>query len=477
MDSSKISSGPAEEQIKCTVPAPEKAHTKKEENRSVSCSSAEDSKVETPKLDNRRKGECEKETITGDAPENQDKHTLKERSPTSDRYKSKDKSSSDMQVSPEVSKIHKRQSERDIEMQNTPNVSNSMDSIEKFDEWPNSKENVRKRKKPVSKPDKNRMSTLSLKSLSESVHEKVHVSHDVIQALLVRVLLFIHSCLCVWRTADVKNDDLYWLLALTNVLLVIEALYTCIFRKGRDPKWICPCFVLYLLGTVPAIWFLQLDVLERKFNVNITTNSSSEELSTFYGVKLVPIALDAETWASILQQLLLFVLVIGRMLLPRGHLSRDELSQTLFIFIGSGSDVMEFFVVFEDPVFYTNKGLKYATLIIWSISLLQFIFVIAVAKGPKRFRLGTMVDEKESEHKNFGAELWGLLISITFMDGPYFALRIYAITVHKVLSFGILFFTCKNVLMLILLFYRLFIVVMKIRSKRKDAPKKNLDTF
>jgi hypothetical protein len=128
---------------------------------------------------------------------------------------------------------------------------------------------------------------------------------------------------------------------------------------------------------------------------------------------------------------------------------------------------MEFFVVFEDPVFYTNNGLKYATLVIWSISLLQFVFVIAAAKGPKRFRLGTMVDEAEEERKNFGAELWGLLISITFMDGPYFGLRVYAIFEHEVLSFGILFFTCKNMLMLILLSYRLFIVGMKIRSNRK----------
>lgn len=165
------------------------------------------------------------------------------------------------------------------------------------------------------------------------------------------------------------------------------------------------------------------------------------------------------------------------MLLPRGHLTRDELSQTLFIFIGSGSDVMEFFVVFEDVVFYNNTGLKYATLIIWSISLLQFIFVIAVAKGPKRFRMGTMTAETEGPHKHFGTELWGLLLSIIFMDLPYFALRLYAIVAYEVLNYGILFFTCKNALMLVLLSYRLIIVVVKIKSERKDATKKqqNLD--
>lgn len=359
----------------------------------------------------------------------------------------------------------------DSEMQISPEVATSVENVAKPEVLQESTGEVRKRKKTENRKIDKHKSTTSLKSLTASVHGKANALQDVIQALLVRVLLFIHSCLCVWRAADVQKDDVYWSLAISNIFLGIEAFYTCFFRKGQDPKWICPCFLLYLLGTVPSIWILQLDVLERKFNVNVTSNSSAEELSTIYGVKLIPISLDAETWSSILQQLLLFVLVIGRMLLPRGHLTRDELSQTLFIFIGSGSDVMEFFVVFEDPVFYNNTGLKYATLIIWSVSLLQFIFVIAVAKGPKRFRMGTMVEEMEGEHKHFGAELWGLLLSITFMDGPYFGLRLYAILEHKVLSFGILFFTCKNALMLILLFYRLLIVVLKIRSKRKNAVK------
>eukprot|EP00105_Crassostrea_gigas_P009663 XP_011424702.1 PREDICTED: transmembrane protein 26-like [Crassostrea gigas] len=339
-------------------------------------------------------------------------------------------------------------------------------------------EKVRKRIQTENKPlNNNYNSTGSLNTITENIQEKANLLRDIVQALLVRVFLFIHSCLCVWRAADVQKDDIYWLLAFTNILLGIEAFYTCFFRKGRDPKWICPCFLLYLLGTVPAIWILQLDVLERNFNVNMTSNSTAEELSAFYGVKLIPISLDADTWASVLQQLLLFVLVIGRMLLPRGHLTHDELSQTLFIFIGAGSDVMEFFVVFEDVVFYNNTGLKYATLIIWSLSLLQFIFVIAVAKGPKRFRMGTMTAETEGPHKHFGTELWGLLLSIIFMDLPYFALRLYAIVAYEVLNYGILFFTCKNALMLVLLSYRLIIVVVKIKSERKDATKKqqNLD--
>lgn len=64
-----------------------------------------------------------------------------------------------------------------------------------------------------------------------------HVTRDIIQAIFVRLLLVCHSFLCVWRAVDVKKDELYWCLALTNVVLVIETIYTIVKRQGRDPKW------------------------------------------------------------------------------------------------------------------------------------------------------------------------------------------------------------------------------------------------
>lgn len=64
-----------------------------------------------------------------------------------------------------------------------------------------------------------------------------HVTRDIIQAVFVRLLLLCHSFLCVWRAVDVKKDELYWCLALTNVVLVIETIYTIVKRQGRDPKW------------------------------------------------------------------------------------------------------------------------------------------------------------------------------------------------------------------------------------------------
>ena len=197
----------------------------------------------------------------------------------------------------------------------------------------------------------------------------------------------------------------------------------------------------------------------------------------FYCIQItLPFALEPDTWVSVLQQSMLFILVLGRMILPRGNLSREELSQLLFVFIGSGSDVVEFFVVFDEPEFRTKSTLRYATLIIWSVSLLQFALVLTSAKGSRKIRLGTQRYFKTNPNQKslFGIEIISLWVSIVLMDGPYFCLRLYAMVEFQVLSYGIVFFTCKNALMLVLLFYRMCIICVKLRSREKRKEKEIL---
>lgn len=77
--------------------------------------------------------------------------------------------------------------------------------------------------------------------------------------------------------------------------------------------------------------------------------------------------------------------------------------------------------------------------------------------------MGIMIVEMEGLYKYFGIELWGFLLFIIFMDLLYFVFCLYVIVVYEVLNYGILFFICKNVLMLVLLLYWLIIVVVKIK--------------
>jgi hypothetical protein len=61
----------------------------------------------------------------------------------------------------------------------------------------------------------------------------------------------------------------------------------------------------------------------------------------------MPINFSAETWATVIEQFLMLILIIGRWMLPKGGLTRDQLSQLLLVYIGTAADIIEFFDSFK----------------------------------------------------------------------------------------------------------------------------------
>ena len=181
---------------------------------------------------------------------------------------------------------------------------------------------------------------------------------------------------------------------------------------------------------------------------------------------------------------MLFILIIGRWMLPRGTLTRDQLSQLLFVYIGSASDVMELFVVFDEPEIRSDTVLTYVIFSVWTLSLFQFTLVLTATRDSRRSQAviedneGNVEFEKRqgcgicSCGKLFELEIWSLMISIMIMDGPFLAVRIYALVRYQLITFGILFFVCKNSLMIALLFYRIVVVCHKIYSDDDDEDEK-----
>jgi hypothetical protein len=145
---------------------------------------------------------------------------------------------------------------------------------------------------------------------------------------------------------------------------------------------------------VPAIWLLELDKVERRHRIQEETFSLAaaagdlKELDKLLGVniKLPEIKVDAETWVTLIEQFLMLVLIIGRWLLPKGDLTRDQLSQLLLVYIGTAADIIEFFDSFKDKKIADEPILVYLTLSIWSWSLLQFTIVLTATRARVRLQ-------------------------------------------------------------------------------------------
>lgn len=100
-------------------------------------------------------------------------------------------------------------------------------------------------------------------------------------------------------------------------------------------------------------------------------------------IRLPEIQLSAETWVTLIEQFLMLILIVGRWMLPKGDLTRDQLSQLLLVYIGTAADIIEFFDSFKDDTVARERTLVFLTLAIWSWSLLQFTIVLSATRSRK----------------------------------------------------------------------------------------------
>lgn len=52
--------------------------------------------------------------------------------------------------------------------------------------------------------------------------------------------------------------------------------------------------------------------------------------------------IDAQTWVTLIEQFLMLILIVGRWMLPKGDLTKDQLSQLLLVYIGDGDNIIQF---------------------------------------------------------------------------------------------------------------------------------------
>uniref|UniRef100_A0A8C5DWQ8 Transmembrane protein 26 n=1 Tax=Gouania willdenowi TaxID=441366 RepID=A0A8C5DWQ8_GOUWI len=168
--------------------------------------------------------------------------------------------------------------------------------------------------------------------------------------------------------------------------------------------------------------------------------------------------LDPENWVAGLEQTMLIVLVLGRWLMPKGDMSRDQLSQLLMVYVGLGADILDIFDTFKEPEVKTNQVVVIIGLALFSWALMQFPLVLTQTR-----HLSGEPDQNSAAHRpSFtsccSSEAWSLLLTVGLQDGPFLFYRIYLMVRQQVLNQLMIFFTCKNILIVLLELYRIFVV-------------------
>uniref|UniRef100_A0A182PFJ8 Transmembrane protein 26 n=1 Tax=Anopheles epiroticus TaxID=199890 RepID=A0A182PFJ8_9DIPT len=312
------------------------------------------------------------------------------------------------------------------------------------------------------------------------------------KATLTRILFAAHGFIAIWQVTQNKKEPIYWCLCAPIGVLFIEGIFTLAIKKNQEWRWFCPSVFLYLSSIVPAIWLLELDKLDKRtryqdrmlnetINLAATVGKDLKDLNKMLGVKiqLPDIQLTAEMWVTLIEQFLMLVLIIGRWMLPKGDLTRDQLSQLLLVYIGTAADIIEFFDSFKDAKIANEPVLVLLTLSIWSWSLLQFTIVLSATRARKPRGGGSQVREAgaadDASCCNVACcniDVWGIALNILLQDAPFLTFRLLIIVHYKIITYMNIFFTCKNTLVILLQLYRLYVV--NSENRKAAAAKRRL---
>uniref|UniRef100_A0A3Q2PG10 Transmembrane protein 26 n=1 Tax=Fundulus heteroclitus TaxID=8078 RepID=A0A3Q2PG10_FUNHE len=175
--------------------------------------------------------------------------------------------------------------------------------------------------------------------------------------------------------------------------------------------------------------------------------------------------LEPQNWVAGLEQTMLIVLVLGRWLMPKGDMTRDQLSQLLMAYVGLGADILDIFDTFKEPEVENNRAVVIVGLALFSWALMQFPLVLTQKKAsqgelPQRSRnsLSCCREPLSSCPSCCSNEVWSLLLTVGLQDAPFLVYRLYLMIKEQVQNQLMIFFTCKNILIVLLELYRIFVV-------------------
>ncbi|KAI5103066.1 transmembrane protein 26, partial [Silurus meridionalis] len=292
-------------------------------------------------------------------------------------------------------------------------------------------------------------------------------------AVVTRALFILISLIGVWRVAWVKDNRHYWLLTILFLPLLVEMILTLRRRQGQDCKWFSPAILLFLVSIIPSIWILELHHQQNKlmeakcnrldssesikelFNKQFNSSNGTNAFEIIQNSQKILSSVCLNDWILALHQILLVLLIVGKWLMPNeGGLTRDELSQLLLIFVGTAADILEFTSETLSDVKDKSPVLVYIILGVWTWSMLQFPHNLTVL-GSKTEEYETPAAALISQHRT---DLWSAIEALLIQDGPFLVVRLTVMFHFEILHQMLVFFAIKNLLVVALNIYRLWVI-------------------
>ncbi|KAM5142405.1 transmembrane protein 26-like [Mantella aurantiaca] len=286
----------------------------------------------------------------------------------------------------------------------------------------------------------------------------------ILSAIVSRLFFGLHGSLMIGLLVVIEDNYSYFLLLIIVLLLFIEMIFTLRETKKGEWKWFSPVVFVYLCSVLPPIFIMELELLDFRIGIsNVTHHECMDSVYTEYS-----------TVFQALEELTILVLVIGRWLLPKGHLNRDQLCQLLLTYLALGADILDILQLIKETKINTNKPVTVVGLCLFSWAILQFTIVLTqtTSSSSQKTSLAEESPSKTDRKRPCMTscctnEMWSVIVTVGMQDGPFLIYRVYLATAEGVFNESMTFFVCKNALTVIIEIYRVGWFLGKDRCKRK----------
>lgn len=291
------------------------------------------------------------------------------------------------------------------------------------------------------------------------------VRHRLIRLIIAHLLCAIHMGLSIYVLYTIKTKTyLYFIPMFGTILFGVEAILSLICYRCKEYfRGFSVLVFVYSITIIASIWILELHrINELKKDewktVPIQFPGYPMRFGDFPGPWMKPkdfLKNFKYIWSQIEIQVYLFLLLILRALLPKqDSITYYGKTDLLFKYFATGMDLLDFIDLITYPQLYFNSKLVYATLIVWSISCLQFIVYVPEVKGNKI--------------KELHSFLTNSLLTTFLMDIPFFIVRMYAIFGCGKHDYTSYFFVFKNLVVILLQIARIQAIIVEKNRHRKD---------
>ncbi|KAM3921487.1 transmembrane protein 26-like [Leptodactylus fuscus] len=261
---------------------------------------------------------------------------------------------------------------------------------------------------------------------------------------------------------DFKEDNCYWIFLSGIILLSFEMFVTLKKTRNGEWKWFSPMVFLYLCTVIPSVFVMELEHLEVRMNTTLTDPHCAEGEYK-----------QITTEVQCVEELTILVLILGRWMMPRGKMSREQLAQLLLLYLALGADILDILELMKEPSVKTNKTITVVGLCLFSWAIMQFTLVLT-----QTWSSSSKTEYDERDHslpavKNCllslccNSEVWRMIIMVSMQDGPFLGYRLYLVSREGVFNESTIFFICKNILSIILQVYMLVVFFCNEYHKRK----------